>query len=109
MPRLILKRSPTADEYMEYSTVVDAPVSTIANREEMARYLNTTTLASPEQTELRLARADLTGTSSHLRWYAFDEAPPWLNGHPSGRPVCYRSRERFFDAARKASPTGDTQ
>jgi hypothetical protein len=72
MPKYIFKVG--ENEYLEWSTIVDAPVSYIYTREGMARYLSQRagysgypTSGNPEQDlrdiEQRLVRADTQGTS----------------------------------------------
>lgn len=64
MPKCLVK---LGSKYVEYSTIVDAPVTAPMTRVEMAQYLRDEYGRSEEHaTEERLARCDAKGTSSLL-------------------------------------------
>lgn len=64
MPSFIVKLAP--EKYVEWSTVVDAPVTYILTREHMLDHLDYTYgTSSIEENRRRLDRADANGTSCH--------------------------------------------
>lgn len=69
MGRAIYKPDPDLDEYLIFSTIVDAPVSPVMNREEIFEEWRTSceqlngARPSLEETEKSLARADAQGQS----------------------------------------------
>lgn len=71
MGRAIYKPDPDLDEYLIFSTIVDAPVSPVMNREEISEEWRKSceqlygARLSPEAVEKWLARADANGQS----WY----------------------------------------
>ena len=62
MGRIIIKASPDRDLYVEWSTVVEAPVF-IGNRSETLKHLRREQEGG-DAPEVRLARVDETGTSA---------------------------------------------
>lgn len=61
MSRPIVKLA--ENEYLEWSSIVDAPTTYIVDREKMKAYLKKEYHSSEEEVESRLKRADLYGTS----------------------------------------------
>jgi hypothetical protein len=59
------------DYFLEWSTIVDAPVTYGMNEEEFLEYLKTYQKCGLEHTQERIERAKKTGTSSLC--YTFDE------------------------------------
>lgn len=64
MPRCVAKLA--EDTYVEWSTIVDAPVTYTMTREQMLSYLDRKDgERSYDENRQRLNRTDLTGTSFH--------------------------------------------
>lgn len=63
MGRIVMKVAKDQDRYVEWSTIVEAPVH-VGTRAEMLRHLKHTTDWSRANPEERLRRADATGTSA---------------------------------------------
>lgn len=63
MGRIIIKASRDRDLYVDWSTIVEAPAF-IGNRPEMLAYLQRDPLDPSNTPEMRLRRADSTGTSA---------------------------------------------
>lgn len=67
MPRYLLKPNPNRDEYVYWSTIVDAPVTGVMSRDEMKGYLLHGQGLTPPHTDVeaeeRLARTDEKGHS----------------------------------------------
>lgn len=69
MPRCIVKLK--EDTYVEWSTIVDAPVTYILTRKEMLKYLDERYgTVSFEENRERLDRTDKNGTSFHEMTHA---------------------------------------
>lgn len=65
MPKFIVKLA--EDKFVEWSTIVDAPVTYILSKEGMIEYLDAEYgRASKENNVVRVDRADKTGTSSMM-------------------------------------------
>jgi len=63
MPRFIVRLA--EDKYVEWSTIVDAPVTFIVSREQMLQYLDSWHgHSSYAENRARLDRADKNGTSA---------------------------------------------
>lgn len=74
MPRCVLKLDREHDAYVLFSSVVDGVVSEVMNREQMFAHLKREDRAMPDElVEVRLVRADLTGTSSKDGDYGWDD------------------------------------
>lgn len=75
MPSYIVKRAPGVDQYLVYSTVTDSPLTMPMSREDMKKYLVATATCrrcAEDESEERLARADLHGSSAfdaHNGWW----------------------------------------
>jgi len=70
MPSYIIKRSPDHDEYLIWSTIVDAPTTTVGNREEVLELL--AWRFPGDDSEARLERADRQGSSAYSGQYGFE-------------------------------------
>lgn len=74
MPRYVLKLDKEHDAYVIFSTIVDGVVSDVLTRDQMFTQLK---LESPqtadELIEVRLVRADLSGSSSKEGEYGWDD------------------------------------
>ena len=92
MPRFIIKVSPDRDAYVEWSTVVDAPVS-VGNRAAYAA----------EHGEDRLRRTDEAGTSARF----FDWLPPEEQEGGWADPVLVCTSRGGFPAALPRVRLGD--
>ena len=88
MPRFIIKVSPDRDAYVEWSTVVDAPVS-VGNRAAYAA----------EHGEDRLRRTDEAGTSArYFDWLLPEEqAGGWVDPYLICEGAGTLPRERLGD------------
>ena len=72
MSRPIVKLA--ENEYLEWSSIVDAPTSYIVDREKMKKYLMSKYNETEEKVESRLKRADLYGTSYlHIHYESVEE------------------------------------
>ena len=87
MPTFIYKEAPGADYYVEWSTIVDAPVFT-GNRAEMLANISRASDPylrddAPHHPERRMERVDATGTSSLWVAAAAEESPEFAaHGYP---------------------------
>ena len=99
MPSFIIRRSPERAEYLEWSTVVDAPISRVMDRQAMLAHLHWKYGHNTDQ-ERRIERCDQTGTSSYLHDGAYEDSLYWREGRPEDIDES-PSREVVFDALTK--------
>lgn len=88
MGRAVVKTAKDRDQYLIWSSVVDAPVVGPGTRAEMAEYLliQDRVRWRPDEVEATLARADENGSSDRVIRFAWwdDDPLPVGEGSPSG-------------------------
>lgn len=72
MGHIIIKPSPDRDEYVYWSTVVEAPLA-YGNRAEMLKHIERDDRYGNDAPEVRMARTDRHGSSSLEGFYGWDD------------------------------------
>lgn len=113
MPRYVLKPQAHVDEYLIWSTVVDAPVSTVMTRAEMTNYLRRNGVTvyrhrdTDEEVEARLTRADINGHSLkdwNHSWWGGDE---YIRLEECDPPIIGRVKHADIAQVVRAYESGD--
>lgn len=115
MGRAIYKPDPERDEYLIFSTIVDAPVSPVMNREEIFEEWRTSceqlygARPSLEETEMSLARADAQGQSWREpgSYWAEEEIVRVVNMRPSSPIEMAWCKHRDLAKLTRAVAAGD--